>query len=105
MEKRDPLALAMLAAWVNAPADKLPDTMRAHTCDATMDAWGRVAEAARGHLSAEVALSGLEDWLRKQADLAGMALSDPPRPTAARAAFLRAADAISAVIAIEVHDE
>lgn len=46
---RDPLALAMLAAWVNAPVDKLPATMRAHTCTATMTAWKRVGEAARAY--------------------------------------------------------
>lgn len=46
---RDPLALAMLAAWVNAPVDALPDTMRAHTCPATMAAWKRVGEAARAY--------------------------------------------------------
>lgn len=44
---RDPLALAMFAAWVNLPVDKLPEAMRAHTCPATATAWKRVAEAAR----------------------------------------------------------
>lgn len=43
---RDPLALAMLAAWVNIPVDQLPATMRAHTCEATMEAWKRVGDAA-----------------------------------------------------------
>lgn len=45
---RDPLALAMLAAWVNCPVDQLPETMKAHTCEATMAAWKRVGEAAMG---------------------------------------------------------
>lgn len=39
----------MLAAWVNVPVDALPDTMRAHTCPATMEAWKRVGEAARAY--------------------------------------------------------
>lgn len=43
---RDPLALAMLGAWLNCPPDKLPAEMRAHTCEATMTAWERVGEAA-----------------------------------------------------------
>ncbi|ODP39239.1 hypothetical protein [Sphingomonas turrisvirgatae] len=43
---RDPLALAMLAAWMNVSVDKLPATMRAHTCVSTMTAWKRVGEAA-----------------------------------------------------------
>ena len=47
---RDPLALAMFAAWVNLPVDKLPEAMRAHTCPATAEAWQRVANAARAHL-------------------------------------------------------
>ena len=50
---RDPLALAMLAAWVNVPVDKLPETMRAHTCEHTMSAWKRVGEAAVAYLEAE----------------------------------------------------
>lgn len=50
--KRDPLALAMFAAWCNLPADKLPEAMRAHTCPATAEAWGRVADAARSHFAA-----------------------------------------------------
>jgi hypothetical protein len=44
---RDPLALAMFAAWVNVDANKLPENMRAHTCLATAEAWARVADAAR----------------------------------------------------------
>ena len=50
---RDPLALAMLAAWVNSPVDKLPETMRAHTCEATMAAWKRVGEAALKYFESE----------------------------------------------------
>lgn len=44
---RDPLALAMFAAWVNVDPDKVPPTMRAYTCSHTKEAWERVAEAAR----------------------------------------------------------
>jgi hypothetical protein len=47
---RDPLALAMLAAWVNVPVDKLPANMRAHTCAATMASWKRVGDAALAYL-------------------------------------------------------
>ncbi|QVJ07686.1 hypothetical protein L7H23_01295 [Sphingopyxis sp. BSN-002] len=48
--ERDPLALAMFAAWCNLPADKLPAEMRAHTCPATAEAWGRVAAAVRAYM-------------------------------------------------------
>ena len=48
---RDPLALAMFAAWCNLPVDKLPEAMRAHTCPATAEVWARVADAARSILS------------------------------------------------------
>jgi hypothetical protein len=44
---RDDLALVLLAAWVNSTPDKLPPEMRTHTCEATMKAWQRVADAAR----------------------------------------------------------
>jgi hypothetical protein len=44
--ERSPLALAMLAAWLNVAPDHLPSTMRAHTCPSTMTAWQRVGEAA-----------------------------------------------------------
>lgn len=50
---KDDLALAMMAAWVNCPVDKLPAEMRAHTCKHTAEAWGRVADAARTHLLAK----------------------------------------------------
>jgi hypothetical protein len=43
---KDHVALLLFAAWVNCPVDKLPATMRGHTCPETMKAWGRVAEAA-----------------------------------------------------------
>lgn len=56
--ERDPLALAMLAAWVNCPVDQLPATMRAHTCTATMAAWKRVGEAAVAFLNEEARLQG-----------------------------------------------
>lgn len=46
---RDPLALAMFAAWVNAPVDKIPAELRAHTCESTKAAWRRVADVARQH--------------------------------------------------------
>lgn len=52
---RDPLALAMFAAWCNLPADKLPAEMRAHTCPATAEAWGRVAAAVRSFMGLDEA--------------------------------------------------
>jgi hypothetical protein len=64
MSERDPLALAMFAAWVNVPVDQLPDNMRGHTCAATMEAWGRVADAALAHLKSNGAadrIAALED--------------------------------------------
>lgn len=59
--ERDPLALAMFAAWCNLPVDKLPATMRAHTCPATAEAWGRVADAVQNHFAAR------EAWADKEA--------------------------------------
>lgn len=53
--ERDPLAMAMLAAWLNVTVEQMPELYKAHTCDATMEAWGRVADAARKHLVGEVA--------------------------------------------------
>lgn len=40
-------ALIALAAWVNVRPDQLPKEMQAHNCPATMEAWGRVAQALR----------------------------------------------------------
>lgn len=51
--QRDPLALAMFAAWVNLPSDRLPPEMRAHTCEQTAKAWERVATAVRFWLLSE----------------------------------------------------
>lgn len=51
---RDPLALAMFAAWVNCDVERIPSEYRGHTCPATMEAWGRVAAAARDHLANEI---------------------------------------------------
>lgn len=51
--QRDPLALAMFAAWVNLPSDRLPPEMRAHTCEQTAKAWERVATAVRSWLLSE----------------------------------------------------
>lgn len=44
--ERDPLALAMLAAWVNVKVDQLPKELRALACPYTMTAWKRVGDAA-----------------------------------------------------------
>lgn len=57
--ERDPLALAMLAAWVGVEPDQLPATMRAHTCADTMARWKEVGEAAVAHINAQL-LTDLE---------------------------------------------
>jgi hypothetical protein len=44
-DKRPPLELVAFAAWVNVPVDAIPDTFLAPTCQHTMDAWKRVADA------------------------------------------------------------
>lgn len=44
---RDPLALAMFAAWLNVQPDQIPPENLAHTNPHTMAAWKRVGEAAR----------------------------------------------------------
>lgn len=51
MPERDPLAMAMIAAWLNVTVEQLPAAYRVHTCEASMAAWQRVAEAARQHLN------------------------------------------------------
>lgn len=43
---RDPLALAMFAAWLNVTPEQVPEVCRAHLCDATMAGWKRVGDAA-----------------------------------------------------------
>lgn len=43
---RDPVALAMLAAWLNVSVDQIPPENRAHLNPSTMAVWKRVAEAA-----------------------------------------------------------
>lgn len=48
--ERDPLALAMFAAWVGVEPDKVPREYRAHTCKHTREAWRRVGEAAIKYL-------------------------------------------------------
>jgi hypothetical protein len=48
---RDDLSLVAIAAWVNTTPDKLPAEMKFHTCQATKDAWKRVAKAIKDALS------------------------------------------------------
>jgi hypothetical protein len=64
----------MFAGWVNLPVDKLPPTMRGHTCAATMAAWGRVADVAREYF-AQVRLAALDEaagvaerWIKSDYD-------------------------------------
>ena len=59
---RDKLALAMFAAWVNCPVDKIPPEMRGHTCHATMTAWARVADAARANMCDPTQDERQEGW-------------------------------------------
>lgn len=51
---RDPLCLAMFAAWMNVTPDQVSASLRAHTCEATAIAWQRVADAARAHIEMEI---------------------------------------------------
>lgn len=61
--ERDPIALAMFAAWCNVPADKIPAEFRGHTCQNTMEAWARVADAARKAILSELSAAGvLNEW-------------------------------------------
>lgn len=51
---RDPLAFAMISAWLGLPPDRVPKKpFQWHTCQATADAWQRVADAARAHIAQE----------------------------------------------------
>ena len=50
MTERDPLCMAMIAAWLNVSVEQVPVAYRVHTCEASMAAWQRVADAARAHL-------------------------------------------------------
>jgi len=45
MKERPPLEMIAFAAWVNVEPDKVPPEFRASTCEATMKAWKRVADA------------------------------------------------------------
>jgi hypothetical protein len=77
---KDHVALLLFAAWVNCPVDKLPATMRGHTCPETMKAWGRVAEAAMLETTRIEALTAERDALALQVqrarDDAGSAVWD-----------------------------
>ena len=44
-ERRTAAELIALAAWLNVPPDRLPPENQTHTCDSSMRAWRRVAEA------------------------------------------------------------
>lgn len=47
---RDQLGLVAIAAWMNCRVDQLPKEARLHTCQATKNAWTRVADAIAQHL-------------------------------------------------------
>lgn len=49
---RGELGVRLMAAWLNTTPDRLPPTMRAHTCDYTRGAWERVALAAEEYFKA-----------------------------------------------------
>jgi hypothetical protein len=68
--ERDPLALAMFAAWVNSPPDALPEKYRGHTCDATMAAWKRVGEAAMAYFEEHRAPAIRADQVERDAMVA-----------------------------------
>jgi hypothetical protein len=50
-DKRPPLELVAFAAWVNVPVDAIPASFLAPTCQHTMDAWLRVADAIAKELN------------------------------------------------------
>jgi hypothetical protein len=50
--ERDPLCMAMIAAWLNVTVEQLPVLYRVHTCEQSMAAWQRVADAARQNILA-----------------------------------------------------
>lgn len=49
-DKRPHLELVALAAWLNVPVDAMPASLLAPTCQHTMDAWRRVAEAIKSEV-------------------------------------------------------
>ncbi len=59
LPQRDPLAAAMFAAWVNVDPDKVPPEFKQFTCAATMEAWGRVGQAAQEYLLNPAALAAI----------------------------------------------
>ena len=48
---RDPLMIVAFAAWLNVRPDQIPTENRFHTCPATKEAWGRVAESIKTFLT------------------------------------------------------
>ena len=50
---RNSLALTMLCAWNNIPADQMPPEWANHPNDQNRQAWERVAEAARKFIAEE----------------------------------------------------
>lgn len=76
--ERPPLELIALAAWVNCDPDVLPASMRAPTCEATMAAWKRVADALFVRFEQDTAdrVRELEGALRKIASCESHAPGD-----------------------------
>lgn len=69
---RDEMALKLIAAWLGVTVENLPQATKAHTSAATMEAWGRVADAVlsdrrdyadgvRDAAAACIAIQGLPD--------------------------------------------
>ncbi|NQX95021.1 MAG: hypothetical protein HRT64_08910 [Erythrobacter sp.] len=79
--KRSPLAIAMLAAWVNVDPEKLPDEYReAYLNQWTMDAWERVGKAAQAEAAREIeALRAERDGLREHAIAMSASITRPDR--------------------------
>ena len=59
---RDPLALAMFAAWVGAPVEKLPAEMKGHTCPDTMARRLRIDLQAAEYWHANIRRRGSDEW-------------------------------------------
>lgn len=64
---RDGLQTAMFAAWLNVRQDQIPPENLYHTCMATQEAWGRVANDD----ALEAAEDDADDWRREVSHMRG----------------------------------
>lgn len=59
---RTPLESIAFAAWVNCPPDRIPAEYKQHTCEATMIAWRRVAQAISAEVQKHWQKNARETW-------------------------------------------